>query len=248
MIVYAGKQFWNDFNNWDEGVFQDASRPRDYDKFKLRPWLQSDKWDWRSANKNTDFSYTMLKWWGEVAWTAAGKQLIWTVPTLQETWTQSELDSLWINPIFTQDVTPEKMKMEWAGNPYVMVKKWPITYQTWDWGTWFTTETTTTTYYEITKSWLYSINCWGKFWFDLNYYDSTTSYQYKEWVCIAQNMGWVFANTDMTQARACGNWDVLRYMQISPLNKWSQLVPMVWHSFTSGDNFVMGAIWLVRLW
>lgn len=53
MIVYAGKQFWNDFNNWDEWVFQDANRPRDNDKFKLRPWLQSDKWKWRDTNKDT---------------------------------------------------------------------------------------------------------------------------------------------------------------------------------------------------
>ncbi len=53
MIVYTGKQRWNDFNNWDEWVFQDANRPRDNDKFKLRPWLQSGKWDWRDTNKNT---------------------------------------------------------------------------------------------------------------------------------------------------------------------------------------------------
>jgi hypothetical protein len=38
MIVYAGKQFWNDFNNGDEALFQDANRPRDNDKFKIKPW------------------------------------------------------------------------------------------------------------------------------------------------------------------------------------------------------------------
>ena len=52
MIVYTGKQFWNDFNNWDEALFQDADRPRDSDKFKIKPWLQSDKWDFRNSNKN----------------------------------------------------------------------------------------------------------------------------------------------------------------------------------------------------
>jgi hypothetical protein len=52
MIVYTGKNFWNDFNNGDEGLFQDANWPRDDDKFKLRPWLQSDRWDWRWSNKN----------------------------------------------------------------------------------------------------------------------------------------------------------------------------------------------------
>lgn len=52
MIVYSGKQYWNDFNNWDEALFQDANRPRDNDKFKIRPWLQSDKWKQREVNKD----------------------------------------------------------------------------------------------------------------------------------------------------------------------------------------------------
>ena len=62
MIVYAGKQYWNNFNNWDEGLFQDANRPRDDDKFKIRPWMQSGKWDWRKSNKNTDAS--IYTWYG----------------------------------------------------------------------------------------------------------------------------------------------------------------------------------------
>lgn len=53
MIVYAGKQFWNEFNNWDEALFQDANRPRDNDMFKIRPWMQSGKWKWRDTNKDT---------------------------------------------------------------------------------------------------------------------------------------------------------------------------------------------------
>ena len=52
MIVYTGKQYWNDFNNWDEGLFQDANRPRDDDKFKIKPWLQSEKMNFRQSTKN----------------------------------------------------------------------------------------------------------------------------------------------------------------------------------------------------
>lgn len=62
MIVYSWKQYWNDFNNWDEGLFQDANRPRDDDKFKIRPWLQSEKWDWRWANKNTRLPVHQYVW------------------------------------------------------------------------------------------------------------------------------------------------------------------------------------------
>ena len=60
MIVYTGKQYWNDFNNGDEWLFQDANRPRDNDKFKLRPWLQSDKRDWRWSNKNISTAASQL--------------------------------------------------------------------------------------------------------------------------------------------------------------------------------------------
>lgn len=67
MIVYSGKQFWNNFNNGDEGVFQDANRPRDNDKFKLRPWLQSDKWDRKWSNKNTQPMLSVFSW----VWTSA---------------------------------------------------------------------------------------------------------------------------------------------------------------------------------
>ena len=56
MIVYSGKQFWNNFNNGDDAVFGDSNRPRDENGFKLRPWLQGDKWSFRDVNKKTNFS------------------------------------------------------------------------------------------------------------------------------------------------------------------------------------------------
>lgn len=64
MIAYSGKQFWNNFNNGDEWVFQDAGRPRDNDKFKLRPWMQSDKWKQREVNKDikTEIAQLAAEW------------------------------------------------------------------------------------------------------------------------------------------------------------------------------------------
>ncbi len=248
MIVYAGKQFWNDFNNWDEGVFQDANRPRDNDKFKLRPWLQSDKWDWRGANKNTDFSHIMLKWGGTVTGTAAWKQLLWAVPKMLVTWTQSDLDALWIPAVFMIGTTPETMNMERENNPFVIVKNGTISYQTGDGGTWTTTQKVDTAYFEIAASWLYYVLCWGKFCFDLSYYDSSTSYQYKEWVGLAQNINWVFVSTDMTQQRACGNWDIVRFIEVGRFPRWSQMIPEIAHSFTSGTNRAFGGIAITRLW
>lgn len=60
MIVYTWKQRWNDFNNGDEALFQDANRPRDNDKFKIKPWVQSEKWDFRQSNKDINIRATEL--------------------------------------------------------------------------------------------------------------------------------------------------------------------------------------------
>lgn len=82
MIVYSWKQFWNDFNNWDEGLFQDANRPRDNDKFKIKPWLQSDKWDFRSSNKNISTKTSELI--VEQAITAPSGTIYYLPPSLNE--------------------------------------------------------------------------------------------------------------------------------------------------------------------
>lgn len=87
MIVYAGKQFWNDFNNWDEWVFQDANRPRDNDKFKLRPWLQSDKWKWRDTNKNTWLPVH------QYIWITVAPSSSWTYFTrVSDSWTKQQIE------------------------------------------------------------------------------------------------------------------------------------------------------------
>lgn len=242
MIVYAGKQFWNDFNNWDEALFQDAERPRDDDKFKLRPWMQSGKWDFRWTNKNTDFSHIMIKWYTVVPWTASGDHLQRRVPKLQEEWTSSEL-----SPIAYTWATPEIMEIERENSAFVMVKSWNIKYLTWS-GQSDIVETTNTSYFEIAQSWLYYIVMYWQFYFDSTYYDSSTSYQYKERVGIAQNIKWVFTKTNMTQARACGNWDTIQYTQISRCPAWTQMLPLLAHSFTDWTNYVTGSMLVVRLW
>jgi hypothetical protein len=67
MIVYTWKQYWNNFNNGDEWVFQDAERPRDDNMFKIRPWMQGDKWKWRETNKDTQPRLSVFSW----VWTSA---------------------------------------------------------------------------------------------------------------------------------------------------------------------------------
>ena len=76
MIVYTGKQFWNDFNNGDEALFQDANRPRDNDKFKIRPWLQSDKWKQREVNKDITVESAQLA----AVWTTENVSAAYNLP------------------------------------------------------------------------------------------------------------------------------------------------------------------------
>lgn len=87
MIVYAGKQFWNDFNNGDEALFQDANRPRDNDKFKIRPWLQSDKWKRRETNKDTWLPVH------QYVWVAVAPSATWTYFTrVSDSWTKQQIE------------------------------------------------------------------------------------------------------------------------------------------------------------
>ena len=245
MIVYAGKQYWNDFNNWDEALFQDANRPRDNDKFKLKPWLQSDKWDWRWTTKNTDFSHAMIKGFCRAYGTPTWPQypVVRTVPTLKEKRTDSELSA-----ISAYSLGTEYWQMEKENNPFVIVKSWNITYSSWNGSTWTTTKTANTSYFEISKSWLYSITVSGTFYFDTNYYSSTYGYEYKERVWLAQPINWVFTTTDRTQSRSVWNGDNVRLMQIWWYPQGSQLVPLVAHSVTNGTNYVVSTLSVVRLW
>ena len=200
MIVYAGKQFWNDFNNWDEGVFQDANRPRDYDKFKLRPWLQSDKWDFRDANKNiyTDAAQLVAKWARKAG---AFSQLPrdYSIPYLKETYTASDLSFLsWYTTAWW--TTWGSAELEYyakflgqvkRGNPWCKITNWNV---------------------EIVESGTYIIQAFAQFLFPSGY-SSSTSYQYREEVALLGLDNGTWVRQHRNQGRACWTWDqILTWM------------------------------------
>jgi hypothetical protein len=84
MIVYAWKQFWNDFNNGDEALFQDANLPRDDFMFKIQHWLQANKQDFRQSNKNVTIKTPELRCHQSVSAPA------WTVYLMPATLIQDE--------------------------------------------------------------------------------------------------------------------------------------------------------------
>ena len=168
MIAYAGKQFWNDFNNGDEALFQDANRPRDNDKFKLRPWLQSDKWDWRGANKGISYWQFQAKWIAKVPWTLNGSALNLVIPEFKAKYTSSDFSDLsgytqlnWIS-YTTQELADFAWDRADGKDSQAMFKDGMV---------------------YISKSWSYMIEASAQFYRPTTY-DSTNSYLTKMWVFL----------------------------------------------------------------
>lgn len=218
MIVYAGKQFWNDFNNGDEALFQDANRPRDNDKFKIKPWLQSDKWDWRWSNKNisTFASQLVAKGLNKISTASTLNPDDYVRPSLKETYTLSDLSNFvgyvtaaWVtfdNSILSEYATI--LNQEKYGNPWCKIKDWNI---------------------QITQSWTYIIQAFAQFMFPYGYSPSN-SYQYKEYVALLQltDDGWIILNKN--QWRACSTDDQLLTRQAWWFKAWDIL--NVWAAHT----------------
>lgn len=154
MIVYSWKQYWNDFNNGDEGLFQDANRPRDDDKFKIRPWLQSDKWDWRWTNKNTRLPVH------QYMWVAVAPSWSWTYFTrVSDSWTKQQIEDCcsWYSSIISwwnvQGRTAESLikDMESHAQSYW----WSAAYTSWKSATLFWNAEIETLY--MANNWAYMI-------------------------------------------------------------------------------------------
>ena len=59
--------WWNNFNNGDEALFNDASLPRDSYGFKIQPWMQSDKLDYWTQVKDFYLDQITAVWGKEIA-------------------------------------------------------------------------------------------------------------------------------------------------------------------------------------
>jgi len=116
MIVYAWKQFWNDFNNGDEALFQDANRPRDNDKFKLQAGIQARKQDLRTANSGIAAQGTFHCYKSQ----AGQSNLTFNTAYMKNTYTTSDF---WGN--LTEEET-KRMNADIIWKPYVNATNWDI--------------------------------------------------------------------------------------------------------------------------
>ena len=165
MKVYSWRQFWNNFNSWDEGLFQDANRPRDNDKFKIRPWLQSEKLDWRSANKNITMAEALVRCIVKnPSWT-------YTTPSFKTRYASNDFS-------FIVGYTPYGWTAITSAQASALAEESAI--QGWQWDACINVENGNVV---IKKSWTYIIEAFAEFRYPTGY-NTSTSYQYIEYVAL----------------------------------------------------------------
>ena len=227
MIVYAGKQYWNDFNNWDEGVFQDANRPRDDYKFQLRPWVNTKRNDLRTANSGIaaqgTFYWAKLQDWQQYI-TDANSNWLFNTAYLRNSYTAADIP--WV--INAEYVAPQ-MKAVIVGRPYVNTSDWDVV---------------------IGKSWIYAITVQAEFIAPASYASKTTSTTfssssafYKFYVAMMLN----WQPHMYTQARGCGGLDTHSLVYVGWMDTWDRLNIGFLHTYTTDPFSVITTINLYRL-
>ena len=254
MIMYAWKQFGNDFRNGDDAVFWDSNRPRDDNGTKIRPWLQGDKWKFRDANKDTDFS--MLQLGGmtlvenSVAWNYVKRE----VPTFVK-WERTTAD-------LPDGLTEEDLKAfgykNWLkafenfflSEPNYILTEWPVTYVSWGSGTTVWQKQKKTTYVEIAEDGLYYFFVSWAFSFRRNGgYDSVNSYKDKIWVYFFCQRDWVFEAYWWQSYRGTWNGSAFTYSICTLACKWERYLPAFAQSSPNNYNCFCGATFrVIKMW
>ena len=221
MIVYAGKQFWNDFNNGDEALFQDASLPRDDFKFKIQHWLQTDKQDWRTANKNISMAQAMVKC------IVMNNSWTFSTPYFKTKYNNSDFSFVvWYTPKWWSPITSEQAS--------ILAKDSNI--QSGYWDACITVENGNIV---IRKTWTYIIEAFAEFLYPTAY-NPAISYQYIEYVELKTYVNNSWRDVLWTTDRACGTrsfrkasyvtnataWDILN-MEVGQ-NSWQTTLVNVW--------------------
>jgi len=222
MIVYSGKQFWNDFNNWDEGLFQDANRPRDDDKFQIRPWVNSRKNDLRVANswiaaQGTFYWLKVQAWQSTISWNTAYMKNKYTASDISDVNSFVAIDGTTYNANYFLD----QMNAVILWKPYVNADGY-ITI--WKWGV-----------YAVTCNCLFVAPTW---------YNVVTSYDYKFYVAMMIN-GWVASM--WTQSRGCWWQDSLSVFYVGWFDAGDTVNTWFLHTYTTKEFLCQPTINLYRL-
>lgn len=225
MIVYAGKQFWNDFNNGDEALFEDAGLPRDSNKFKIQAWVQTRKQDFRTANSwiaaNGIYQWAKLQ---------AGQSVVtWNTAYMKDNYTADDfsflkdftaLDGSTFDPSVVA-TWPNRLKSTLIWRPLTSTKNWDIV---------------------IWKSWVYAVTCQCVF-IAPTWYSVSNSSSYKFYV----GMIWNWQADMWTQWRWCWATDWHSVFYLGWFNEWDRLNVGFLHTYTTKPFLCQPSIWLYRL-
>ena len=235
MIMYAWKQFGNDFRNGDDAVFWDSNRPRDDNGTKIRPWLQGDKWSFRDVNKKTSFSMYAFHGAGTMQWISV---IAPTPITYKQKWTSSDLSSYgwsdYVN-LFQESI---------VNNPNYRIRTETVKYNTPNW-----IQSIDTDVLEIVEDGLYQIEVSWEFNMPSNY-SASNSYQYKFYVCAMQYYDslWYRASFDQTQSRWTWWADTIKLSNTQVFQAWQKITAGYLHTWTSWKATIHGMIKAIKLW
>jgi hypothetical protein len=260
MIVYSGKQFWNNFNNGDDAVFGDSNRPRDENGFKLRPWLQGDKWSFRDVNKKTWFSQIVLKWWSDIATTPSWQPTNREIPIVKAKRKASDWKEVWYP--FTIDDGSWKSwtySNEIWNNPQYKIVEWNFQYEynqayqlSWQPVVPAVVKTKQTASLEIVEDGLYNVSCYWWFYFDYKWsFNSNNAYLYKERIGLmecAEDTDNRFKAWPWTCQRAVWNGDPVYYNGIHFFTKWLKILPYAALQQPNWLNGVYFCMSVTKLW
>ena len=229
MIVYAGKQFWNDFNNGDEALFEDAVLPRDSNKFKIQAWVQSRKQDLRTANTNIAaqaiFYGAKVQDW-QTQLTDNDGNWLFNKAYLRNTYTASDISDIngfvtawW----YTYNAANEAPRLNAivVGNPSANTNNWDVV---------------------IGKTWVYAVTAQCAF-IAPTWYSPNNSANYKFYVAV------LLGNTPLlyTQSRWCGAMDMYSVVYIWQLEAWDRINTWFLHTYTTRAFLCHPAITVLRL-
>lgn len=210
--------YWNNFNNGDEALFQDASLPRDTFWFKIKNWIQTAQQDWRTANANIDFRQAIY------AWLMVIPSTWWVGDTLtefKESYSNSDLS-------FVDSFTPcfpvyNKHPISWWQEQLKVQRRWDSWTLIRDWSIMFN------------KSGSYIIQAVCQFIFP-DWYNTTNSYQVKEYVVLYayDKEKKQFVQETKNQARWCWTDDLIAVNHITRADAW-QIINL-WVSHTYWQN------------
>lgn len=230
MIVYAGKQYWNEFNNWDEALFEDANRPRDNNKFKLRPWVQTNKFNWRQSNSWISYGEFQAKSLYLAPWTANWASLNMSIPEFKSKYTASDFSSLdgytqytadWGKTYTSDELAKLAMeRQEWKDSE-AFIKDWMV---------------------YIWKSGSYMVEASAQFYRPTDY-DSSTSYLTKMWVYLYYWQAWDIKERSHRQNRACWCPDYLDYWTVADIPAWTYLTMWAAHTYRNGVGNKNVMVW-----